>query len=436
MIPWELVERCSSPQQEVVEGSAFGDQQEELLRCQLLKRVGEGLYQLHPLVQQFLKLQSQRYPAEVSFWQGQLAPVVSGFCKDSIHQNLYPNQITYIGPFIPHVLYTMQTCSHLLHGDSLFWPFTCLAYFYENQANFKESKQWLEKCIDACTKALGDKHPLVASSHKNLGSLMLKTHDLSNAAYHISKSLEGPQQKTELVQRITSLAHLYKLKGNPAGSAELMLQALDLAEDVYGKESLKIIPSLNNAGEALLDTNRETEAENLFLRALDMLSRNPNENEHARTILISNIALLKKEIGQCDDAINLISEAKQLAKQIFDERSPDLATVINNWVQITMACAESSAIFNENCELEEGSKEVIEINKTCYGEEHPNTITSINNLALLYQRTRRLDQAEALVRNCIEVNSRLNKGENLVLHARLQINLGTILHDKLDLVGS
>jgi len=150
---------------------------------------------------------------------------------------------------------------------------------------------------------------------------------------------------------------------------------------------------------------------------------------------MSNLALLKKEVGQCDDAVNLISEAKQLAKQIFDERSPGLAIVINNWVQITIACAESSAVFKENCELEEGLKEVIEIFKTCYGEEHPNTITSINNLALLYQRTERLEQAEALVRNCIEVNSRLNKGENLALHARLQINLGTILHDKLDLVG-
>jgi tetratricopeptide (TPR) repeat protein len=140
-----------------------------------------------------------------------------------------------------------------------------------------------------------------------------------------------------------------------------MLQALDLAEDVYGKESLKIIPSLNNAGEALHDTNRESEAENLFLRALDMLSRNPNENEHARTLLMSNLALLKKEVGQCDDAVNLISEAKQLAKQIFDERSPSLAIVINNWVQITIACAESSAIFNENSELEEDLKEVIKL---------------------------------------------------------------------------
>jgi tetratricopeptide (TPR) repeat protein len=287
VIPWVLVERCSSLQQEVIEGSAFGDQQEELLRCQLLERVGEGLYKLHPLVQQFFRLQSQSFPAEVSFWQGKLAPGVSKFCKECIPQHLSPDQIAYIDPFIPHIIYTMQTCIHLLHGDSLFWPFTCLAYFYENQANFKESKQWLIKCINACTNALGDKHFLVASSHGNLGMLMLKTHDLSNAAYHTLKSLEGPQEKIELVPRITSLAHLYKLKDYPAESADLMLKALDLAENVYGKESLKIIAPLNNAGEALLDTGRETEADILFLRALDMLSRNPNENEHARIIILS-----------------------------------------------------------------------------------------------------------------------------------------------------
>jgi hypothetical protein len=66
--------------------------------------------------------------------------------------------------------------------------------------------------------------------------------------------------------------------------------------------------------------------------------------------------LLKKELNQCDDAVNIISEAKQLARQIYDKRSPNLATVINNWVQISIACAESPDIFDENFELEAGLK--------------------------------------------------------------------------------
>ncbi|MFM7513034.1 MAG: hypothetical protein ACKO3F_06650, partial [Cyanobium sp.] len=37
LIPWELVEACRLPEQEVEEGSAFGDQQAELLRSQFLE---------------------------------------------------------------------------------------------------------------------------------------------------------------------------------------------------------------------------------------------------------------------------------------------------------------------------------------------------------------------------------------------------------------
>ncbi len=42
VIPWELVEACRLPEQEVEEGSAFGQQQSELRRAQLLERLGEG----------------------------------------------------------------------------------------------------------------------------------------------------------------------------------------------------------------------------------------------------------------------------------------------------------------------------------------------------------------------------------------------------------
>jgi len=436
VIPWELVERCRLLKQNVDEDSAFGDQQEELLRCQFLKRVGKELYQLHPLVQQFLKLQSQGFPAEASFWQGQLAPAVSRFCKDSILQHLSPSQIAYIDPFIPHIKHTTQTCIHLLHGDSLFWPFTCLAYFDDNQANFKESRKWLEKCILVCTNALGDKHYLVASSHGNLGRLMLKTHDLSSAQYHILKSLEGHQEKKQLVPRIQSLAHLFKLMGNPACCTDIMLQALILAEDAYGKESPSIVASLNNAGEALLEIRRDAEAENLFLRALEILSRNPNGNEHERTILLSNLALLRKEAGQCEDAVSLISEAKEIASQIYDKRCPEWATIINNWVQISIACAGHTAVLNADCELEVRLKEAIEIKTISFGTGHHDALTSTNNLALLYQRMGRLDEAEALIRNCLEESLPPDDGENLALHARLQINLGTILYDNLDLAGS
>ena len=71
VIHWGLVEACRLPWQEVEEGSAFGDQQEELLRTQFLERSGPGLYQVHPLVRQFLRLQGQEHPQETGVWKKQ-----------------------------------------------------------------------------------------------------------------------------------------------------------------------------------------------------------------------------------------------------------------------------------------------------------------------------------------------------------------------------
>ncbi|MFN6338072.1 MAG: hypothetical protein ACK41W_04985 [Cyanobacteriota bacterium] len=76
VIPWELVEACRLPEQEVEEGSAFGEQQSELRRAQLLERVGEGMYRLHPLVRQFIRLQSRDQVSVATAWRGQLAMAV------------------------------------------------------------------------------------------------------------------------------------------------------------------------------------------------------------------------------------------------------------------------------------------------------------------------------------------------------------------------
>jgi hypothetical protein len=62
VIPWELVEACRLPDQELVEGSVFGNQQAELLRTRFLEHSGPSLYELHPLVRHFFYLQSDEQP--------------------------------------------------------------------------------------------------------------------------------------------------------------------------------------------------------------------------------------------------------------------------------------------------------------------------------------------------------------------------------------
>ncbi|MFM8967728.1 MAG: hypothetical protein ACKOGI_07230, partial [Vulcanococcus sp.] len=100
VIPWELVEACRLPEQPLEEGSAFGDQQAELRRAQLLERLGDGLYRLHPLVRQFIRLQSRELEEEAGRWRRQLAAAVAQVCRERIPQTLTRLQVEALEPVL------------------------------------------------------------------------------------------------------------------------------------------------------------------------------------------------------------------------------------------------------------------------------------------------------------------------------------------------
>ncbi|MFN9661287.1 MAG: hypothetical protein ACK6BC_13125, partial [Cyanobacteriota bacterium] len=126
VIPWELVEACRLPEQEVEEGSAFGEQQSELRRAQLLERVGEGRYRLHPLVRQFIRLQSQDQEELATRWRRQLATVVAEICRERIPQTLTLAQVEALEPALPHIRQVAEHCSGELSAEDLIGPFTVL----------------------------------------------------------------------------------------------------------------------------------------------------------------------------------------------------------------------------------------------------------------------------------------------------------------------
>ena len=148
VIPWELVEACRLPELEVEEGSAFGDQQAELLRTQFLVRSGPGLYQLHPLVRQFLRLQSQGQLEVMSCWRKQLAAAVARVCRERIPQTLTLEQIQALEVFLPHIQTVAEHLADDVGEEDLLWPILGLARVAEHQAAFGEALKWYQ--LGAC----------------------------------------------------------------------------------------------------------------------------------------------------------------------------------------------------------------------------------------------------------------------------------------------
>ncbi|MFN9425612.1 MAG: tetratricopeptide repeat protein [Cyanobacteriota bacterium] len=359
LIPWELVEACRLPEQELEEGSAFADAQAELLRCQLLERSGAGLYRLHPLVRQFLRLQSQEQPELVGRWRKQFAAAVAGVCRDRMPETLTLELLKGIETFLPHIREVAEQLAEDLEEGDLFFPSARLAQVAELQVAFADALKWYQRGLEQCERRLGPEHPGTALALNNLAGLLQATNRLAEAE------------------------PLYR-------------RARAIDEASYRPDHPELARDLNHRAGLLQDTIRLEEAEPLMTRALaiDEASYGPNHPKVA--IRLNNLALLLKATNRLEEAEPLMRRALAINEASYGPDHPTVAIRLNNLALLLQA-------NNRLAEAEPLYRRALAIDEPSYGHDHPMVARDLNNLATLLQATNRLTEAEPLMRRNIEI---------------------------------
>ncbi|MFN9644918.1 MAG: tetratricopeptide repeat protein, partial [Cyanobacteriota bacterium] len=297
VIPWELVEACRLPEQELEEGSAFGEQQSELRRAQLLECLGEGMYRLHPLVRQFIRLQSRDQEAVATVWRRQLAAAASQICRERIPQTLTLAQVEMLEPVLSHIRQVAEHGAGELNEEDLLWPFTGLALVAEHQAVYSDARRWHEQGLTECEERLGPEHPGTATALNNLAALLQATNRLSEAeplmrrALAIAEASDG-NDHPNVATALNNLAQLLQDTNRLEEAEPLMVRVVEIVEVSYGKDHPNVAPALNNLALLLKATNRVEKAEPLMRRALaiDEASYGKNHPKVARDL--NNLAVL------------------------------------------------------------------------------------------------------------------------------------------------
>ncbi|MCX5959108.1 MAG: tetratricopeptide repeat protein [Cyanobacteria bacterium] len=359
VVPWELVEACRLPELEVEEGSAFGDQQAELLRAQFLERSGPGLYQLHPLVRQFLRLQSQGQLELVARWRKQLAAAVAGVCRERIPQTLTLKQIKELEDFLPHIQVVAEHLADDLGEEDLLWPTTGLARVAWHQAAFAEALKWYQLALELGELRLGPNHPSTAGAINNLAGLLQDTNHLADAE-------------------------------------PLMSRALAIDEASYGPDHPAVARDLNNLALMLQATNRLADAEPLMRRALAIDEASYGNDHPVVAGDLNNLAQLLQATNRLADAEPLMRRALAIDEASYGNDHPKVATSLNNLAWLLRAT-------NRLAEAEPLMRRALAIDEASYGNDHPDVARDLNNLAQLLQATNRLAEAEPLMRRMVEI---------------------------------
>jgi tetratricopeptide (TPR) repeat protein len=125
------------------------------------------------------------------------------------------------------------------------------------------------------------------------------------------------------------------------------------------------------------------------LEAAKVCSRNA-------AVLLNHIGVFLRVDGKYMDSMRMMERSAEILKFLFGDQHPDTLSAMNNLALMY----KDQGKLAEAAELEE---KILEMRRKIFGDEHSDTLSSMNNLATIYQDQGRLIEAAELEEKVLEV---------------------------------
>ena len=175
--------------------------------------------------------------------------------------------------------------------------------------------------------------------------------DLLQRALDLRSSFEDDRAPWRM-QMLNNLAILKVELGRHAEAREHYRQALELSEDLWGPDDVKLAPTLNNWGLLETENGRPGLAEDLLRRALDLRLTALGNLHPDVAESMNNLALALDGSGQNVEAEDLHTRALELRREVLGSEHPlTLTSRFNQAVNLRLQgrFAEANAAFT-SCE--------------------------------------------------------------------------------------
>ena len=310
-IPWNLVEQCieelSKPHQKSLftqltsflfrkkESQQLSSQLnlEKLEDCRdglrdrsLIKRVDEGIYQIHQIVQEFFREKLKEKGDDAIALKQSFGWVMVAQAQ-ILDATPTLDQIEQVRGAIAHLEETANQWLSVLDQEDVIWPFVGIGRFHQGQGNYSLAEPWWSKSYEDLRNVLGEEHPDVATSLNNLARLYSDQGRYDEAlplyedALDLRKRVLG-NEHPDVASSLNNLAGLYSDQGRYDEALPLYEDALDLWKRVLGEEHPDVASSYWNLGVLYHDQGQHQKAKSLYLPALEIYRKRLG-NDHPNT---------------------------------------------------------------------------------------------------------------------------------------------------------
>lgn len=196
---------------------------------------------------------------------------------------------------------------------------------------------------------------------------------LATEALQIKEQVLG-KEHPDYADALNNIAVYYFSQGNPSQAISLVNGALQIYEKIEGKESEDYASTLSFLFVFNQSMGNFDEAIRIGTEALQVMEKTIGKEHPNYAAILNNLAGCNASMGNFDEAIRLGTEALHIYEAIMGKESPDYALSLNNLAGFNSELGNYSEAIRLGTEALQVMAEVI-------GKEHPDYASGLDNLA-------------------------------------------------------
>jgi CHAT domain-containing protein/Tfp pilus assembly protein PilF len=269
-----------------------------------------------------------------------------------------------------------------------------LAEVYAAQGRATEAEAIFREILARRTQVIGWNNADTLRSSRSLTQLFRSQGRFGEAAAILEDAVSallqtrGKYDPVALIQ-MNELSVVYLEQGRPHDAEPLVLDILTAFKSSLGEEREETLSVTANLAGVYLAEDRLVDARALFETVLSVRQKVSGDRSRETAIARINLAWIYFKQTRYDDALRLLSKAYE-ALALNTAIDPLAITALNNIGLIYIAqkdFAQAEALYTK----------VVEARRSVFGEDHPLTLSSIDNLVYAYEGLGRFQEAVVLL---------------------------------------
>ncbi|KAK3620567.1 hypothetical protein LTR22_025543 [Elasticomyces elasticus] len=303
-------------------------------------------------------------------------------------------------------------------------PFTLtsvgnLALVLQYQCKYEVAEEMNRRALKGREKALGSEHPSTLASIGNLAGVLQYQGKYEAAEETNRRALKGYEKALGLAHpstlaSVSDLAVILQSQGKYEAAEEMNRRALKGREKALGPEHPNTLTSVSNLAAVLQYQGKYDAAEEMNRRALKGREKALG-SEHPSTLAsVSDLAVILQSQAKYEAAEEMDRRALKGREKALGPEHPDTLASVSNLALVLQYQGKYEAAEEMNRRAlkgrekgkyeaaEEMNRRALKGREKALGSEHPSTLASVSNLALVLMSQGKYEAAEEMNRRALK----------------------------------